>query len=72
MSLHGIGTVFELLFWLAVVGGVVVLVVRAVRHPSRRPVPPCCATPLEALAQRYAKGEISHEQYEQMKKELTR
>ncbi len=72
MWTRGIGIILGWLFWLALIAGVVALIVRAVRHPSRRPVPPCCATPLDALRQRYAKGEITHEQYERMKKDLMR
>ncbi len=60
------------LFWIAIAAGVVLLILRAVRHPANQPVPPCCATPLDALARRYAEGEITHEQYERMRKDLSR
>jgi len=74
MWMHGFGFDGMLLgwfFWLVVVAGVVVLVVWAVRRPARGPVSGCCSgSALEVLGQRYARGEITREQYEQMKKDL--
>ncbi len=64
-----------LLFWLFVIAGVVLLVVWLVRQSSR----PTGAPPmmgggdraLEIARERYAKGEITKDEYERMRKDLT-
>ncbi len=73
MFMHGFGGMFfGWLFWLAVIAGVVALVVWALRNPAKGPAPTCCAnSALDLLNQRYARGEISHEQYEQTKKDIS-
>jgi putative membrane protein len=64
--------VMMLLFW----GGLVVLAVLLVRalFPSGQPLPPGASgrepTAREILDQRYARGDITHEQFEQMKRDL--
>ncbi len=62
----GPGWIFMILFWGAVVVGLV-LAVRwfLPRRPGRRR-----ETPLEILERRYAAGEISKEEYERMRREL--
>lgn len=54
------------LFWIAVVGALVGLLLPASRNRSRR------ETPLELLQRRYAAGEISSEDYEERKAKLER
>ena len=63
MPFFGVG---PLLFVLIVVG-VVMYLVRQTRTTENGPVGP---TALEILDRRYASGEISKEQYEQMKRDL--
>ncbi len=50
--------------------GVVVVYVLLKRQGESRPVEVSRETPLEILKRRYAKGEITREQFEEMKKDL--
>ncbi len=61
-----IGMVFMVLFW----GGVIWLVVWAVRKMTGHGAASGNKTPLDIAKERYARGEINREQYEQMKKDL--
>lgn len=61
----GLGVVHMLLFWVLVILGIVVLV-RSLSGTARRGP----GRALEILKERYANGELTREQYEQMKKEL--
>lgn len=64
-GMMGIGMLFNVLFWAVVIVGIVALVkwlFGASRHARERP--------LDVLKTRYAKGEVTREQYEQMKKDL--
>ena len=60
------------LFWLLIVAGIVALVIWAVRTSSGRSSGVSSHEPdaLEIARRRYAKGEISKEQYEQIKHDL--
>jgi putative membrane protein len=63
----GFGAVHMLLFWVLAILGIVVLV----RLLSGAAGPgPGRGRALEILKERYANGELTREQYEQMKKEL--
>ena len=69
----GIGMIFVGLIWLAILVGIVLLVVWLVRqfshsgyHGGHR-----ADDAMEILRQRYARGEITREQFEQMKKDLS-
>ena len=66
----GIGMVF----WLVIVAGIVLLVVWAVRTASGRGTgsAPQSVDALEIARRRYASGEISKEQFEQLKKDLSK
>ena len=61
-----IGMAFMVFFW----GGIIFLVVWAVKRMSGRG-PAASHTPLEIARERYARGEITREQYEQFKKDLS-
>jgi len=73
------GSVMMIVFW----GGIIALAVWAVQSLTRReqgtaqgpsvgPVPGAPRDqPLEIAKQRYAKGEITREEFEQMKRDLT-
>ena len=58
------GMSFMMVFWVAIV---IALVVIGFRYASRREG----GTPLDTLKQRFAKGEITREQYEEGRKLLT-
>jgi putative membrane protein len=62
----GLGMVHMLLFWILVILGIVVLV----RLLSGGASGNGGQRPIEILKARYAKGEITREQFEQMKREL--
>ncbi len=55
-----------LLFWTAVIGGIVWLI--SALRPREAAVGP--EDPLETLRRRYARGEITREQYEEMRRDL--
>jgi putative membrane protein len=73
----GFGVLIMLGFWALIIGGVVWLVLtiarggqgRSITQPWTDPSTPG-QTPLEILKIRYAKGEISKEQFEEMKLNL--
>ncbi len=61
----GFGWLFMILVWVLVIAGVVALIKWLAWSPTRRG-----ETPLEILKTRYARGEISKEEYERMRREL--
>jgi len=67
----GMGFGFMLLFWVLVAAGIVAVIRWALRlsdEGDRRP--PRERTPLEIARERYARGEIGREEYEQLKRDL--
>lgn len=62
----GLGMVHMLLFWVLVILGIVALL-RWLGSGSGRN---SSSRPLDILKERYARGELNREQYEQMKREL--
>jgi putative membrane protein len=61
------------LFWILVVAGVVLLawfVASLGRRAQPPPSPPGPETALEVLRKRYARGEVTREQYQEMKRDL--
>lgn len=71
----GFGFLFMILFWGLVIVGVVALVRWLVQESqSRREgdgrAPPPAKTPLEIVRERYARGEMDREEYEQKKRDL--
>lgn len=67
MDYWGGGVVMWLLL-LVVLGVLVYFLVRASQAGGFRPTPP--ETPLDILKKRYARGEITKEQFDEMKKDL--
>lgn len=64
-------TILSLVFWALIIGGGVWLVLKLAREGSATPKTPAPAqTPLDILKARYAKGEITKEQFEQMKQDI--
>ena len=66
------GGVLMMLFWVLIIGGIVLLVAWLGRQTGS--VPPTGtgqeSTALEILKRRYARGEITREQFEQMRHDL--
>ena len=77
LGMLGIGVLIMIAFWVLIIGGVVWLVVtlaggsrgQATSQPQMYP-PASGQTPFDILKARYAKGEISKEQFEEMKRNL--
>ena len=59
------------IIWLLFLGGIIALVVWAITRATRRGGTGSGANPLDIARERYAKGEISREQFEQIKKDLS-
>ncbi|MCL4385157.1 MAG: SHOCT domain-containing protein [Cyanobacteria bacterium] len=70
MGFGGIGMIFGFIFFVAIVIGVILLIVWLVRRPGYSITEKTSTHSLEILKERYAKGELTKEQYENMKKEL--
>lgn len=62
--------VLGLVFWVAVIAGIVLLVLWIVGKSGRGKQPQTEETALELLKKRYVRGEITKEQYEEMKKDI--
>ncbi len=76
-GIFGIGMLVMGLFWVLILVGAVWLVVTLARgsqgQPASGPLLPGAAagqTPLDILKARYARGEITKEQFEEMKRDL--
>jgi putative membrane protein len=61
----GIVTLF---FWLLIIGGIVLLVIWGFRQGG--PTGPVGRRPLDIVKERCARGELTHEQYAQMRRDL--
>ena len=62
--------IFMGLFWVLVIGGIAWLVVWLVNRPAR-PNAGIEESALDILKRRYARGEISREEYERIKEDLS-
>jgi len=65
-----LGVIGMLLFWVLLIGGIVWLVQSLSRGTRTSTPSDPDGSPLEILKRRYAKGEITKEQFEQMKRDL--
>jgi len=63
----GFGAIIMLLFWGAIIWLVISLINAGTKKAEETP-----ESPLAILKKRYAKGEITRDQYHEMEKELTR
>ncbi|MCX6842569.1 MAG: SHOCT domain-containing protein [candidate division WOR-3 bacterium] len=73
-GMYGYGGLWSIIMGIigiAVVVGAVWLVVYLVRTTGRRGPASESGDALETLRRRYARGEITHDQFEQMKRDLT-
>jgi putative membrane protein len=65
------GMWFGWLFWIIILGVIVWVIVRFAGGGGNRQLPSAPGeSPLDILKKRYAKGEITKEQFDQMKKDL--
>lgn len=62
-NMYGFGFIFMILFWVLVIYGVY-LVLKKSNHFNEK------SSPMEILKERYAKGEILKEEFEEMKKNI--
>ena len=66
-----IGTIISLVFWALIIGGIVLLVVWLARNAGRASFGASAGdAPLDILKARYAKGEITKEQFDAIKRDL--
>ena len=66
-----IGTIISLVFWALIIGGIVLLVVWLTRNAGRTSLTAAAGdAPLDILKARYAKGEITKEQFDAIKRDL--
>lgn len=66
----GFGMIFMAFFWVAIIAFVIWGVALAARGGSQGPKKEDYQSPLEIASQRYARGEISRQEYELFKKDL--
>jgi putative membrane protein len=72
MNGFGFGGIFMILFWVVIIGLGVWLITSLVSRTSGQPpanLPPA-ESPLDILKKRYARGEITKDQYDQMRRDL--
>ena len=67
----GFGWIFMLLFWGLLILGLVALVKWLFMGRGAGSPPPATKTPLQILEERYARGEIDRDEFEQKKRDLT-
>ena len=65
-----VGLILNLIFWVGLIAGLILLVIRAIRRAG---VPAASGQPTakEILQAKYARGEITREQYQLMKQDIT-
>lgn len=64
-----LGMILSLVSWALIIGGIVLLVVWFVRNAGKA-IGPSSQTPLDILKARHAKGEITKEQFDSIKRDL--
>lgn len=70
-SIGWIGMILGIIFFIAIIVGVILLIVWIVKRTTHSTTEPKTdIKALEVLKERYAKGEITKEQYEDIKKDL--
>jgi putative membrane protein len=67
----GLWMYFLVLFWTLIVISIILLVVWVARQTGRRNVGHAEETALDILKKRYAGGEITKEEYEKIKKDIS-
>ncbi len=71
-GMFGVGMLAMAVFWVLVIGGGIWLIVALARGSRQTPSLTAASgqSPLDLLNARYARGEITKEQFEQMKRDL--
>ena len=64
----GLGMLIMIIFWVGLIALITWIVVKLVRSGQQ----PSSQTPLEVAKTRYAKGEITKKEFEQLKKDLSK
>ena len=67
MGLWGGGWIMMIFWWILIIGGIIVLVNWLKKSSGGSPQN---ETPLEILKKRYARGEISKDEFDRMKKDI--
>lgn len=67
----GFGSLFMILFWILVAAGIGVVIRGALKPRDEGDRPPRERTPLDIASERYARGEIGRDEYEQIRRDLT-
>lgn len=70
MGFGGFGMIFGFIFFVLIIVGIILLIVWIIRRTGYSVTDKTSNSFLEILKERYAKGELNKEQYENMKKEL--
>jgi putative membrane protein len=70
MGFGGLGMIFGFTWFIAIIVGIVFLIVWLVKRSAYATSGSTATHSLDILKERYAKGEITKEQYEKMKKDL--
>ena len=64
------GMWFSWIFWVVFIVLIIWIVANSKSRNQHNSYPPSHETPLDIIKKRYAKGEITKEQFEQMKKDI--
>jgi putative membrane protein len=67
----GMWMFFHFFFWTLIIIGVILLIVWVVRQTGRRAGGHAEETALDILQKRYARGEITKEEFEKVKKDIS-
>ena len=66
----GIWTLFGMIFWIVLIVGVVLLVIWVIQRAAGGGTSKTGESALEILKKRYARGEISKEEFEEKKRDI--
>ncbi len=69
-DMFGLGSIWMVLFWIAIIALVIWAVVRLTSKTTNTPTSTPPASALDILKKRYARGEITKEQFEEMRRDL--
>ncbi|MEO5949965.1 MAG: SHOCT domain-containing protein [Candidatus Saccharimonadales bacterium] len=75
MNGHGVDSSWGfvmMLLWAVIIAGIILVIVRFARGHEHRGVSPRGQDAVDIVKERYAKGEIDKEQFEQLKKDLAK
>lgn len=66
-----LGSILMLIFWGGIIALIVWAIIRFTRHETSGNTSSSGRNPLDIAKERYARGEITKEQFEQIKRDLT-